>query len=77
MRDSGIISTPERMADRGVPVTATDDELTVAVLERSSVLVHPGHFFNFSRDGFLVLSLISPEGEFREGVRRLLDFFVV
>ncbi len=58
-----------------VPVTATDDELTVALLERFSVLVHPGHFFNFSREGFLVLSLITPEGQFREGVRRLLKFF--
>ena len=38
-----------------VPVTATDDELTVALLERCSVLVHPGHFFNFSQEGFLVL----------------------
>jgi alanine-synthesizing transaminase len=60
-----------------VPVTATDDDLTVALIERCSVLVHPGHFFNFPRDGFLVLSLISPEGEFREGVRRLLGFFAV
>ena len=60
-----------------VPVTATDDDLTVALLERSSVLVHPGHFFNFSREGFLVLSLISQQDEFQEGVRRLLDFFDV
>jgi len=41
-----------------VPVTATDDDLAVALLERCSVLAHPGHFFNFSREGFLVLSLI-------------------
>ncbi|HLW44498.1 MAG TPA: pyridoxal phosphate-dependent aminotransferase [Candidatus Acidoferrales bacterium] len=60
-----------------VPVTATDDDLTVALLERCSVLVHPGHFFNFWRDGFLVLGLISPENEFREGARRLLGFFAV
>jgi aspartate/methionine/tyrosine aminotransferase len=60
-----------------VPVTATDDAVTVALLERCSVLVHPGHFFNFSRDGFLVLSLISRESEFREGVGRLLAFFAV
>jgi aspartate/methionine/tyrosine aminotransferase len=58
-----------------VPVTATDDELAVALLERSSVLVHPGHFFNFSREGFLVLSLITPEPEFQEGLRRLAHFF--
>jgi aspartate/methionine/tyrosine aminotransferase len=58
-----------------VPVTATDDDLTVALLERYSVLVHPGHFFNFSREGFLVLSLITNEQEFREGVKRILKNF--
>jgi aspartate/methionine/tyrosine aminotransferase len=57
-----------------VPVTETDEDLAVALIERSSVIVHPGHFFNFSRDGFLILSLITVEGEFREGTRRLLDF---
>jgi alanine-synthesizing transaminase len=54
-----------------VPVTATDDELAVALLERCAVLVHPGHFFNFSREGFLVLSLITPVTTFNEGVSRL------
>ncbi len=58
-----------------VPVTATDDDLTVALLERCSVLVHPGHFFNFSREGFLVLSLITPEYEFQEGLQRLWKYF--
>jgi len=58
-----------------VPVTATDDDLTVALLERFSVLVHPGHFFNFSQEGFLVLSLITPEQQFQEGLRRLQTFF--
>jgi aspartate/methionine/tyrosine aminotransferase len=57
-----------------VPVTATDDDLTVALLERCSVLVHPGHFFNFARDGFLVLSLITPEQQFQEGLRRVQTF---
>ena len=59
-----------------VPVTGADEELAVSLLERCSVLVHPGHFFNFSRDGFLVLSLITPEVQFHEGVRRLGEFFV-
>jgi alanine-synthesizing transaminase len=57
------------------PVTGTDDDLAVALLERFSVLIHPGHFFNFSRDGFLVLSLITPEQQFQEGLRRLQKFF--
>jgi hypothetical protein len=58
-----------------VPATATDDDVAVALLESHSVLVHPGHFFNFSRDGFLVVSLITPKEEFREGVHRLRKFF--
>jgi alanine-synthesizing transaminase len=58
-----------------VPVTGPDESLAVALLERCSVLAHPGHFFNFSRDGFLVLSLITPEKQFQEGVRRLKSFF--
>jgi len=58
-----------------VPVTGTDDDLAVALLERCSVLVHPGHFFNFSREGFLVVSLIVREHEFREGLHRLQKFF--
>ena len=57
-----------------VPVTGTDEALAVNVLERCSVLVHPGHFFNFPQDGFLVLSLITPEQQFHEGVRRLQKF---
>ena len=57
-----------------VPMTGTDEDLTVALLERCSVLVHPGHFFNFEREGFLVLSLITPEQEFQDGLRRLQTF---
>ncbi len=58
------------------PASGQDDALAVELLERFSVLVHPGHFFNLARDGYLVLSLITPETDFREGVRRLLrEFF--
>jgi len=58
-----------------VPASAEDDAVAVDLLERHSVLVHPGHFFNFARDGFLVLSLIAPEADFSEGVRGLREFF--
>jgi len=58
-----------------VPVTGTDDDLTVALLERYSVLVHPGHFFNFSKEGFLVLSLITAEQQFQKGIAQLQIFF--
>jgi alanine-synthesizing transaminase len=56
-----------------VPVMQTDEELVVDLLRRKSVLVHPGHFYDFPRDGFLVLSLITAEAEFLEGIERLFE----
>ena len=55
-----------------VPVMQADEELVVDLLRRKSVLVHPGHFYDFPRDGFLVLSLIAAETVFQEGIERLL-----
>jgi alanine-synthesizing transaminase len=56
-----------------VPVTRSDEDLVIKLLEQKSVLVHPGHFYDFPADGYLVLSLIAREEEFREGVKRLLQ----
>jgi aspartate/methionine/tyrosine aminotransferase len=55
-----------------VPVTRSDEDLAVELLEQHGVIVHPGHFFDFHQDGYVVVSLITPEDEFREGVQRLL-----
>jgi aspartate/methionine/tyrosine aminotransferase len=59
-----------------VPVTQTDEELAVDLLRRKSVLVHPGHFYDFPSDGYVVLSLITPEDGFAEGIRRLLELLI-
>jgi alanine-synthesizing transaminase len=58
-----------------VPVSGADEMLAVELLERASILVHPGSFYDFQADGFLVLSLITPPADFAEGVSRLRDFF--
>lgn len=55
-----------------VPVTRTDEELALELLEKESVLLHPGHFYDFPGEGYLVLSLIAPEEQFREGIKRVL-----
>jgi alanine-synthesizing transaminase len=55
-----------------VPATAPDEHWTMALLQRDGVLVHPGYFFDFMREAFLVLSLLPPPEVFAEGVRRLL-----
>jgi aspartate/methionine/tyrosine aminotransferase len=56
-----------------IPVTQTDEELAVDLLRRKSVLVHPGHFYDFPSDGYLVLSLITAPSEFSEAVQLLLE----
>jgi len=56
-----------------VPATGSDEELAVDILRKASVLVHPGHFYDFPSDGHLVLSLITPPAHFREGIGRVLD----
>lgn len=56
-----------------VPAIQSDDDLAIDILRKMSVLVHPGHFYDFPGDGYLVLSLITPPKIFREGIARLLD----
>jgi alanine-synthesizing transaminase len=48
-----------------------DEELALALLDRAGVLVHPGYFFDFASEDFLVLSLLPEPGRFAEGVGRL------
>ena len=44
----------------------------LSLLANDGVLVQPGFFFDFEREAFLVLSLLTPEDVFHEGVRRIL-----
>lgn len=55
-----------------VPAVQSDEELAIALLKDRNVLVHPGHFYDFARPGYLVVSLIVPEPEFAEGIGRVL-----
>ncbi|HYL86377.1 MAG TPA: pyridoxal phosphate-dependent aminotransferase [Candidatus Angelobacter sp.] len=58
-----------------VPATLSDEELALTLLGDRGVYVHPGHFYDFPGDGFLVVSLISPERQFAEGLAGLLTYF--
>lgn len=54
-----------------VPAVQPDEELAIRLLEDYSALVHPGHFYDFSDDGYLVVSLLTPVEEFGEGIRAI------
>jgi hypothetical protein len=56
-----------------IPHTMPEDERVVSLLERDRVLVHPGYFFDFPRDGYLVVSLLTRPDVFRDAIGRLLS----
>ncbi len=55
-----------------VPTFEPEEDLAVALVERAGVLAHPGYFFDFPRESFLILSLLPVERAFADGVGRVL-----
>ncbi len=55
-----------------VPALKSEEALVLELLERDRVVAHPGYFFDFRREGYLVVSLLPEPGRFEEGVSRLL-----
>ena len=55
-----------------VPATASEEERVLRLLDARDVLVHPGYFFDFPAEAYLVLSLLTPPADFREGAARVL-----
>jgi aspartate/methionine/tyrosine aminotransferase len=58
-----------------IPATRADEEFALLLLNSNGVYTHPGHFYDFPTDGFLVVSLITPEEDFAEGIKFLLSMF--
>jgi len=56
-----------------IPAIQPDEQTVLELLEKG-VWVHPGYFFGMERAGWLVVSLLGPVEEFREGAARLVDY---
>lgn len=57
-----------------VPVICSDEDLAIRLLRERGILVHPGHFYDFPSDGYLILSLIAEPQIFRDGISQVLDY---
>jgi alanine-synthesizing transaminase len=55
-----------------LPGTRSEEAWVLAFLEHDSVHVQPGYFFDFPREAYVVLSLLTDEATFDEGVGRLV-----
>jgi aspartate/methionine/tyrosine aminotransferase len=60
-----------------VPATLPEEERVYRLLEERDVLVHPGYFFDFPREAYLVVSLLVLPPDFAEGVDRILADLVL
>jgi aspartate/methionine/tyrosine aminotransferase len=56
-----------------VPATRPEEEIVLDLLERDSLVVHPGYFFDFTHEAFLVVSLLTTPDVFATGVARILE----
>jgi len=52
----------------------SDEDLAIELLQKAHVLIHPGHFYDFPRDGYVVVSLIAPTESFRAGMERVTGY---
>ena len=55
-----------------VPAIESDEELAIRLLEENGVYLHPGHFYGFPAEGYLVVSLIAPAESFALGLKSTL-----
>jgi hypothetical protein len=54
------------------PRIHSEEDWVLTLLDQDNVLVQPGFFYDFEKEAFLVLSLLTPPEIFGEGIRRIL-----
>jgi aspartate/methionine/tyrosine aminotransferase len=54
------------------PRIHTEEDWVLTLLDQDNVVVQPGFFYDFEKEAFLVLSLLTPCEIFGEGIRRIL-----
>jgi alanine-synthesizing transaminase len=55
-----------------VPQLRSEESLVLDLLENDNVLVHPGYFFDFSREAFIVVSLLVDPATFDHSIARVM-----
>jgi alanine-synthesizing transaminase len=56
-----------------IPAKASEEEVVVDLLASRDTLVHPGFFFDFPHEAFLILSLLPEPPVFAEAVGRIVE----
>jgi hypothetical protein len=78
-RAAGVSDVSVLNADGGwsavirVPATTSEEQFALDLLERHAVVVHPGYFFDFAHEAFLVVSLLPEPPTFERGIDLVLE----
>jgi aspartate/methionine/tyrosine aminotransferase len=55
-----------------VPAVRSEEELVLGLLQNERILIHPGYFFDFDREAYVVVSLLPEEDVFASALERVL-----
>ncbi len=55
-----------------LPGIETEQAWSLRLLEEDGIYAHPGYFFDFPDEAYIIVSLLTPEDVFAEGVTRLV-----
>ena len=55
-----------------MPAVRSEESLALELLEQDDVLVHPGYFFDFPKEAFVVMSLLVETARFDAAIARVL-----
>jgi hypothetical protein len=58
-----------------VPSLEPEDDLVVRLVEEHGVIVHPGYFYDFPSESYLVVSLLPPRAAFESAIARIVRHF--
>jgi len=57
-----------------LPAVASEEQLVLGLLREAEVLVQPGWYYDFEREPYAIVSLLSEPSVFREGTERLVEY---
>jgi hypothetical protein len=55
-----------------VPQLRSEEALVLELLDKDNVLVHPGYFFDFARESFVVVSLLLEPAAFDRAIAKVM-----
>ncbi len=64
------------MGEIARPVSLSEEEFVIRLMEEKGVFVHPGYFYDYEKGTHFVVSHLTDEGRLKEGLDALIDFAV-